>query len=361
MEWGRSPSACHRPHAPGGGHCHAYDICAHSSHSSACPHRDHAGNAKRRCGVAALVREEIAFVAPDGSLSIGNAGTAQVRRVTGGPVSAPVWSHDGTRLAYLREGNLGGDRIETVNADTHERKTAAAPQLLTGSIDGASAYASFADLRWSFDGASLFYRHFGGCRTCRTIHSMNLVTRQEQTRQIFAGEYDVSRTGAIVTASYAPGPGYALRLTPPGATNEGERLVPSPTITWRHPVFSPDGTRIAAAGAPGLWVFETSGAAPVQIASEGGALAPAWSPDGALLAFAAGAEGIRIVTPAGENRLAAPLAGRADHLTWSPDGQHLAFARDGAVWRLTLADQTVARLFPGTAPQWRPSAAPASP
>jgi len=121
------------------------------------------------------------------------------------------------------------------------------------------------------------------------------------------------------------------------------------TVTWSGgfgatmPAWSPDGARIAfaadweAATTYELYVVPASGGTAVRLTSDPGSLsdyAPAWSPDGASLAYVSnrggkrelwimpaepGAAGRQVIRPEGSGP-------GVDSFSWSPDGSTLLFA-----------------------------------
>ena len=131
--------------------------------------------------------------------------------------------------------------------------------------------------------------------------------------------------------------------------------------------LSPDGTTIALDLLGVIWTMSRDGGRATRVLADGyDAHAPAWSPDGARLAFQAyhrdtwniwtmKADGsdLRQVT-------SGPYDDREPH--WSPDGTRLAFASDRGgnydVWLLTLATSEVRRFTSSGAnesmPAWSP-------
>ncbi len=75
-------------------------------------------------------------------------------------------------------------------------------------------------------------------------------------------------------------------------------------------------------GGPGLYVVEADGSGVTRLAGEAGG--PAWSPDGASLAFA-GDGGIGVVDVDGAERFGVVDAPDAGPPGWSPDGTRIAF------------------------------------
>ena len=104
--------------------------------------------------------------------------------------------------------------------------------------------------------------------------------------------------------------------------------------------FSPDGSEVVYGSGGDLFVVDADGGTPRRLVKGGGGLlaTPAWSPDGARIAFvdhgeegAAGTAGIFVVDPDGSHRQMLVDGRDLDEdaswgLSWSPDGTRLAFA-----------------------------------
>jgi TolB protein len=92
---------------------------------------------------------------------------------------------------------------------------------------------------------------------------------------------------------------------------------------------------------------------------------PAWSPDGAKIAFASAREGsldiyVMNADGTGTKRLTSAEAGDA-HPTWSPDGERIAFGRDadgGRVFVMNADGSGVHRLTDELAPESEPAWSP---
>jgi len=240
----------------------------------------------------------------------------------GSPVRSPDWSPDGSRLAFLASTDLGPADIWVVQADG-----TGAVNLTNDEDPGAYAW-----VRWSPDGSRLVF---------------------ESTRS--------GSQGRDIWALAPDGTGLTNLTDAPG------------TDRWAR--WSPSGDRIAyvrAVEPHELWVMGADGndptlvTAPVGPAAPASAAAPAWSPDGARIAFVADGD-LWVVGVDGAGRINL-TDGRAlvldAELAWSHDGSRIAFVvtRDGGVgadiWIISPDGSGLLQLTdePGLdlSPRWRP-------
>jgi hypothetical protein len=206
----------------------------------------------------------------------------------GGQVRDPVFSPDGSRIAFFHRDYHGqAFQIFTVNADG----TGLAPLFNT-------QYASAENLTWSPDGQWLAYDRFDPWNGFSSIYRVNVVTAIEDHLLDF------------------------------GAA----------------PRYSPDGSMIAYDGSSGVRIARADGSDPVMITSMFGN--PAWSPDGRQIAvnygWGVGAnEGISVINVDGTGvRLVHGVAWEvAINPAWSADGKQIAFMDEElGDYYLTLVD-----------------------
>lgn len=269
-------------------------------------------------------RRQIAFVSVyrDGNAEIYvvNADGSGLRNLTNHPAAdeSPVWSRDGTRLAFLS--NRERDReIFVMNADG-----SGVTRLIEHPPWGDRLPVN--EMEWSPDGTRIaFVPH---------------------TLEIYVVHADGSGLRRLTTT---PGP-------------------------HRSPTWSPDGTRIAfvrdtlwhdegaqeADVMTEIYVVNADGSGLGRLTSPGLVQEPAWSPDGTKLAFVCG-EGICVVNADGSGRRDLSTETARDYTcpAWSPDGTRVAFhARIGLgnpqIWVVNADGSGATPLADGRCPAWSP-------
>lgn len=298
-----------------------------------------------------------ALTSIDGDIFTVRADGTDLRQLTDGEVvtSAPIWSPDGTRIAYrVREG--GSDSVVVMDAGGGERTILATHDQPRGDCD----YWSMA---WSPDGTSLIFPTTESCALHLSIvatdgsspatkllapglNSLQAAWSPNGTKLAYLGSEDAGNAGlyiADVTATEAMSGGVQGDLVRPdlgpdlGSVAFGDE--------FNQPRWSPDGTALAVAAVPtGFFLVDAEGIYIVQADGSGERLLteragnPTWSPDGQQVAFhrtvdpseyvhdrpctvrtwviAADGSNERELAELGDGCWAAPL--------WSPDGTRLA-------------------------------------
>jgi Tol biopolymer transport system component len=261
----------------------------------------------------------------------------------------PVWSPDGTRIAYLS--GRGVAALVLVSPDGSRETRLLEPIPSTGAYADPTRIALSPDWRWA-----AVVRYTGD-----PAFALSVV------------RIDGSEERRLALASYGPRPAWspdsrriALRMADGTLASVGidggapVRLAPEGgAVAW-----SPDGTRIAYVGGTpedrSLHVVDANGRNDIVVAGLGMQLEPEWSPDGGRIAFLtrAAPEGpfvFAIVSSDGsalKTYDAGPGVSNSDAYTWTPDGRALVYAQDATqgLFRLDLDSGVTRRLtaFGGT-------------
>jgi Tol biopolymer transport system component len=186
----------------------------------------------------------------------------------------PVWSPDGSRIAWVRQEYANGPAdVWVMNADGSNRH------------DLTNDRASINRPSWSPDGSRLVFQLEGGIYVIDADGS-------HEVRISPGGSLDVSLAwspdgSSIAFASEGDG-GFDLFTMSPDGTDR-RQLTHTRGIVEYRPAWSPDGQRIAFMGdhATSSWhvdVMRADGSG-LHILVQPYSLDPAWSPDGSKLAF----------------------------------------------------------------------------
>ena len=176
-----------------------------------------------------------------------------------------------------------------------------------------------------------------------------------------ATDLDWSPDGSAL--AYRCGPG-AHRVSPHLRTlrigGSASKLVPTPTTAY-WPSWAADGKRLAYSttltpkASSEIYTILLDGSERRVIAR---GVAPAWSPNGELIAYQATC-GIRLVTPTGRDVTPTSPArpffcglGYSGRPTWSPDGRKLAFEARGGIWVMNADGRNLRRISKRSSWAW---------
>lgn len=257
--------------------------------------------------------------------------------------SAPTWSPDGTKIAFVRasEDACGGDVYVVGSRGGKPRRvtSVADPETGRGALEPA----------WSPDGRRIAFSVSGFLigTACSEEELATVAADGTGLRTIASGIgtdtescHSWSPDGRWIAFAEAGAPHETLVV----AETAGRRLrrLARATLWGGCPVWSPNGRSIAfvrGANSDALsgevYVVTLGGGEHRLTRTRGSASSPTWAPDGTKLAFVTAAEqgaqssnSIRTVRADGgdEARIAqAPDTDTLDQLDWSPDGRRLAF------------------------------------
>jgi TolB protein len=164
------------------------------------------------------------------------------------------------------------------------------------------------------------------------------------------------RSGRIVFQSDRTGDFEIFSMGPAGNDVVNMTAAPGDDI---HPAWSPDGARVAYVSGSDLAIANPDGSNRQVVVRD--AAFPAWSPDGMRLVFRR-ASGLWIIATNGSSlRQLTSLQETEDTPSWSPDGRLIAFSvLSGAIAAVAVDGTRLPDLVPGDsatqngAPSWSP-------
>ncbi len=132
----------------------------------------------------------------------------------------------------------------------------------------------------------------------------------------------------------------------------------------RDPAWSPDGTRIAFDQQGNIWVINADGTNLRQLTYDPTPkLYPAWSPDGSQIAYTTlTSEGGAIYIMNADGSNVRQLTNKSAYgLSWSPDGREIVFGSEGWVWIINTDGTGLKNVVQGYQPAWSPRTQPSFP
>jgi Tol biopolymer transport system component len=221
---------------------------------------------------------------------------------------------------------------------------------------------------WSSDGLRVVYQL--GCQICTANADGSAPTCFGDLLSC-PFEVDVSPDGTQIV--YRGMPDADLFVVDADGTDDVRLTDDGMVSDDKHPVWSPDGSRIAFVSNLGggsapydLWTIGPDGSDPFNVTQGQHGLVerPSWSPDGTMLAFSEGqVNGITVIGADGTDPRAVTSEPTDIAPAWSPDGTLLAFhsTRDdpeGDIYTVALDGSNLTRIAAAGAdrdPSWQPS------
>jgi Tol biopolymer transport system component len=265
------------------------------------------------------------FLAIDGTLgfSMRSLNPARIERQAthwwrcgGSALGSPVWSHDGSRIAFVKQGKCGTQvYVLTV-------RTGRVHQLTTGNFDSYPSWSS--NDRWVvFSGSGGIYRvpASGG-------------TAQELVHEESDFGATVSPVGELAyTHGSLPGPGGDLQTSVYRTQGRATHRVAGHSVNAGTPAWSPNGREIAMAGVDGLYTVRPNGTRLRQLLKRYFGFNPptvSWSPDSRRIAFVEVEEGVYVVDLDGTHlrRITRfPCISFGDAVAFAPSGRWIVYTK----------------------------------
>jgi hypothetical protein len=228
------------------------------------------------------------------------------REVMVAPGTAPAWSADGQRLAFID----GSGAIRVMDAGTGAITVLAGP------------HAGLTHATWSPDGEYLLVGDAcfdaGACweyEFHRSLYLLRLADQSTTTVAAEAGRAAWSPAADRIAFEHSSGAIRVMRSDGSGVTDLTNGV---------QPAWSPDGERLAFVRCPrgqcGIFLIDMQSRAVTQLDLGGvsDALHPSWSPDGTTITFSGHPSGSNIYTVPTAGGPVSVFLGSAESLAWRP-------------------------------------------
>ena len=275
----------------------------------------------------------------------------------------PAWSPDGAEIAFVSGTGSNGSSIQSMDAEGRSKSILTAPQ-------GARLNSP----SWSPDGKKIAYTQISGNRTRLMISGEPVGTADDvfpfPARWLSANQVLYTANGKILLTTLDAGETKPVPFQAKFQLNRAsynhrqfdfDSSTPHVVKGILNPALSPDGNHIVFEALNQLWLMDIGGKPQPLTHDNYYKQSPAWSPDGARIAYCsdkAGTADIYILDIAtkSEQRVT-NLADSAELVpAWSPDGKKLSFQKqDGTTYTVDLSNGEIKEAIKATYEPGRPS------
>ncbi|MCI3131525.1 amidohydrolase family protein [Phenylobacterium aquaticum] len=275
-----------------------------------------------------------------------------------GQACEPAWSPDGARIAFA----VDRARIEVVDA-AGGRTVLAAP-----------APVELHSPAFTPDGKDIVYAALAN-GTAELRNAAGPLFKGEDVfpfrptwlpsgELVYAADGQIRRRGLAGARDIAFS--VVVPVNPPDYAKKGrdfDSARPCPVVGIGSPTLSPDGKQVAFRALNDLWILPIGGKPKALIKDGYWKCDPAWSPDGAHLAYSTDRGGSLDIwvrdLAAGTDRQVTRHAGAALSAAWSRDGKTLAFLdQTGALHTVDVATGAIRQVFGAIWEPGKPSFSP---
>lgn len=244
----------------------------------------------------------------------------------------PVWSPDGSKLAFTVETTKDQWSVVIVDPKTKESSVA---------TKGAKAED------WSADGSVLLSTNVIDVdalldgkkplrRSLQQIHAISLDGSHRRISDGVGWDFSPAISPDGKRVAYVSNRHDAIELRTMSIDGTGHKRLVKSKEEISAPAWSPDGTAVVfeceRAGARRICLVAAAGGNVAELTTDAWAASPAWSPDGKRIAFlakdASGAAQLWVMDADGKNARALTKEGRHASPVWSPDGTRIACSRE---------------------------------
>jgi len=296
---------------------------------------------------------------------VADVATGKLKQWTSDPADEfePAWLPDGSEITFASGTGSIATTIRSVNAAGRSRVF-----ITVG--DGSRLNSP----SWSPDGSTLAYTQTAGNKTHLMVSQKRVGTADDvfpfAARWLSGDKLVYTADGKILTAALAGETAVAIPfqakfdLDRPAYKRKAldfDSTAPHPVKGILAPALSPDGKRVVFEALNQLWLMEIGGKPEPLTHDNFYKQSPAWSPDGARIAYTSDKGGTADVyvldlASRAERRVTDLRDSAALDPVWAPDGKRLAFSKqEGTPYIVDLVSGEIHEVLKTTYEPGRPS------